>query len=334
MITLTVRADGSGEITLPSSGTQHITAASIDDARDQLLDLVIAEAADTGAILRVAAHDPDAIYHLVVHPDGAVEPDQPQAGTVTAPTAAPAAAGTSTRKQPRIIAGVLVASVAVGGLGAVAIALSRPAPAPTAAPQRAAAAVQQPSSAPSAAVTPVTTVELDPTNADWPVPRDPTAGPRTWTPTRASGFSRDARGAAWAAATITARLDPYMGPAVFTPALAQTTGQSAAVAPLLNGAYLDGAAKAGSDTSSGGPVVDENMKMLAFAGWATTGDCRQRCAVALAVDDDGARWVQTAPMVWSHGDWKLYLAKPDRILDPRIPADPDQTFRPFTVTKD
>ena len=78
-ITVTVHPDATGSVTLPTSGEHTVTGATLDDARDQLLDLAVEEAAATGHALHVEARDPDATYHLIVHPDGTIDAEQPQA---------------------------------------------------------------------------------------------------------------------------------------------------------------------------------------------------------------------------------------------------------------
>lgn len=82
----TVNADGSGSLTIDDEAPQQVATDTMDEARRELLRLVIFRARDTGRAIDITASDPFAQHRLRVHPDGTVRPiSEP-----VAPTSAPA----------------------------------------------------------------------------------------------------------------------------------------------------------------------------------------------------------------------------------------------------
>lgn len=70
---VTVNSDGTGVVTLDDQPS-HVTAGSVEEARRQLLGVVIDHARRVGRPVEVIARDAEAEHHLSVHPDGTVEP--------------------------------------------------------------------------------------------------------------------------------------------------------------------------------------------------------------------------------------------------------------------
>lgn len=319
-IIATARPDGTGTVTLPTRGEQHVTANTLDDARDELLDLIAGEAAEVGHPLHVEAHDPDATYNVIVHPDGHIEPEQPQAGTTTQPQAAPAA--TKQRRKPRstepgnqkttgqrVLGGIIAAAVLIGLVGGVAVALSRPAPpAPAAATADAAAAPADPQPEPAAAApdgADAAAVAND-SSVAWmgtQLPADTAAGPSTWTDTRATGFTRTPLGAALAAVHISTHIDPHTGPATFTPAIRnQVLGNTAPVVANYRAAYR---AKSRQLSIRGGAPLTQLITVGRFLGWSIptyTADGPNN--VRLLVRAQGRDVEFIVPVRWVDSDWK------------------------------
>lgn len=341
-IIATARPDGTGTVTLPSRGEQHVAAGSLDDARDELLDLIAAEAAAVGHPLRVEAHDPDAIYNVVVHPDGQIEPEQPQAGTASQPQPQAAGAG----KRPawrRILGGTTVAAVLIGLLGGVAIALSRPAPTPepaAAAADAAAPADQQPVAPAPAPEPPVDTdaaVEANDSSVAWmgtQLPADTTAGPTTWSATRSAGFTRTPLGAALAAVHISTHIDPHTGPATFVPAIRQQLlGNTNPVLATYTAAYR---AKARQLGIRGGAPLTQLITVGRFVGWSIptfTADGRNN--VRLLVRARGRDIEFIVPVRWVDGDWKAAPTIHNGQATFPIATQPQATdqFNPFQVRR-
>ncbi len=70
---VTVNSDGTGVVTLDDQPS-HVTAGNVEEARRQLLGVVIDHARRVGRPVEVIARDAEAEHHLSVHPDGTVEP--------------------------------------------------------------------------------------------------------------------------------------------------------------------------------------------------------------------------------------------------------------------
>lgn len=304
-IIATARPDGTGTVTLPSSGEQTVTADTLDDARDELLDLIAAEAATVGHPLRVEAHDPDAIYHVVVHPDGQIEPEQPQAGT----TASPPQASGGDRSQPyvvpshrrrRVIAGIAIAALGLGSLGGLAVALSRPAPEPVTAAADA--------DAPPAAPQPEPPTPANSGAVSWhgtALPIDTTAGPTTWTATRSSGFQHSELGAALAAVHISTHMDPYTGPDVFTPTInQQVIGDTDTLLDTYTAVYSQEAKKLHVTGGKALPAATGRFVSWTIPDYNPDGTN----PVHLLVEAQNQLIEFVVPVRWVDGDWK---AAPD-----------------------
>ncbi|MFI6426426.1 ATPase [Promicromonospora sp. NPDC050880] len=80
-----VREDGSGEVTI--DGTFHpISAASLEEARVEVLRRVTENAARVGRPVRASATGPEGLWNLIVHPDGTVVPEEDELAPPSAPT--------------------------------------------------------------------------------------------------------------------------------------------------------------------------------------------------------------------------------------------------------
>lgn len=96
------RPDGTGELTI--NGTSHpIEAATVDEARSEIIRRVTDTASKLGRAVHVATDGPEGQFPIVVHPDGRIEPNTTQPAALTrnrptpppAPTVQPAAAPSS-----------------------------------------------------------------------------------------------------------------------------------------------------------------------------------------------------------------------------------------------
>ncbi|MGL5929307.1 MAG: AAA family ATPase [Dermatophilaceae bacterium] len=72
--TAVVHPDGTGTLTLGDQEPAHVTAGSVEEARRELLRLVIDHARSVDEPVEVVARDPNAEHHLNVAPDGTVQP--------------------------------------------------------------------------------------------------------------------------------------------------------------------------------------------------------------------------------------------------------------------
>jgi hypothetical protein len=96
-----VREDGSGEVTI--DGTFHpISAASLEEARVEVLRRVTENAARVGRPVRASATGPEGLWNLIVHPDGTVVPEEEELAPPSSPTpqAPPASAMPSPAAEP------------------------------------------------------------------------------------------------------------------------------------------------------------------------------------------------------------------------------------------
>ncbi|MBK6763400.1 MAG: hypothetical protein IPG68_09035 [Micrococcales bacterium] len=128
------------------------------------------------------------------------------------------------------------------------------------------------------------------------------AGPYEFSATRSAGFAPTAVGAALAAVHLSARIDAYTGPAVFTATIGdQVAGDTATLLQATTAAYTALAAEAG--VTNGDPVPAPTGQVT---GWHIAGfDPSSLTEVQLLVDTpDGASSVFTVAVQWVDGDCK------------------------------
>lgn len=217
-------------------------------------------------------------------------------------------------------AAVLIGAVCLLLLGGLAYRLSVPAP-PAAQPP--APAVPSTAATPTRQVSPADGGVADPTLADlsavpWQgaaLPISQSAGPRVFTETRAKGFSRDPQGAALAAVHISTHIDPYTGPAVFTPTIeeqvvsaegAAATGTEALVRRTQK--LYEGAAE---ERELSAEAIADGVPILAPTGdisaWriATFRPDGITTVELLVTTPQGQRLIYEVPVVWRDGDWRV-----------------------------
>jgi hypothetical protein len=200
----------------------------------------------------------------------------------------------------------LIAVAVLMVIGTVLVALTaRHAPAP---PVPAASTGAATTAAPSIAPTPST---LD-TNLTWTtvagarVPVSAIAGPSATTGDRARGFGHSALGAVLAAAHISVRLCPQVGPAVFGPTLReQVVGDSAAaLGERLAGDYER--ARAGLDLPHGEPA---GRLYSTARGYQVALDSPTTATVRLLIEGPGQDGTVLVALTlrtrWTSGDWRL-----------------------------
>src|SRR5665647_2370671 len=82
----TLNDDGTAEVSI--GGTVHpIAAASLEEARAQVIALVAQKAGQLGRPLRALTRDPAGEWPIVIHPDGTVDPDENAAARPALPAA-------------------------------------------------------------------------------------------------------------------------------------------------------------------------------------------------------------------------------------------------------
>ena len=325
-IVATVNDDGTGSVTLPSSGTHEVTAANADDARDDLIDLIAAEAANVGAPLRVEAREPAGIFHALVHPNGDVEPEQPQAGTAPKPSKVPTKARSSEHvgTWKRIVVWAIIVCIGVGVLvGIASLMLSSTS---TEAPntQDASAALPADQAQDAASLT----------ARAWQgaaLPTSPEHGPALFTDTRSSGFSATPLGAALAAVHISSHISPYTGPPVFAPTVQeQVAGDTDKLLARLNEVYASTAKAEG--LRDGEPSIRPTGEMVSWrlAGpFSVEAETDVEIVVRTPASDDQ---VFTIPVIWDSNvnDWKINPARQDGGLQLQVTdPDPNAEYTPF-----
>lgn len=235
---------------------------------------------------------------------------------------------TPPRSGPRrgVAALLAVSMLAVLVLG-LAWALSRPAPVGDANSDTAAAAAPAVAPEADAPQAQAEAAASGPSSRDWPVPASPTNGPRNWTPTGASGFAHTSAGAAWAAANIAARLDPYAGSRIYRPAFrTQTIGTTDQLLHASDVQYAAAAAK--THTAGGRPISAAAAPPATITSWRAD-QCHQTCTVhLLSVASDGQQWQHDVPMAWRGGDWVIRLTSASQLF-PTAPVSNPAGFRPF-----
>jgi hypothetical protein len=200
-------------------------------------------------------------------------------------------------------------------------ALSRPAPAAEPAAAQDARLPGEAEVPAEPAPEPTTLTATDPSSRDWPVPASVNHGPKRWSRTQASGFSRTNHGAALAAANITARLDPYRGPTIFRPAFTQqTVGHTRTILAATEDHYRAVVELLGLRT--GQPIPPSaTSPWVAAVGWQATG-CRNACVVRLLTPLQDKHLQFEVPVVWHDGDWRVRLPSPTRAFQPPTDVDP------------
>lgn len=162
------------------------------------------------------------------------------------------------------------------------------------------------------------------------LPVSATAGPDEFSATRSAGFAQSELGAALAAVHLSARIDAYTGPAVFTPTIGdQVAGDTATLLQATTAAYTALAAEAG--VTNGDPVPAPTGQVT---GWHITGfDPAGLTEVQLLVDSpDGASSVFTVAVQWVDGDWKLSPPiTPAGVAFTVTAPDPALTYTPFVT---
>jgi len=155
-------------------------------------------------------------------------------------------------------------------------------------------------------------------------------GPYEFTATRSAGFAQSELGAALAAVHLSARIDAYTGPAVFTATIGdQVAGDTATLLRATTAAYTALAAQAG--VTNGDPVPAPAGQVT---GWHITGfDPAGLTEVQLLVDTpDGASSVFTVAVQWLDGDWKLAPPiTPAGVQFTVTAPDPTLTYTPFVT---
>jgi hypothetical protein len=158
------------------------------------------------------------------------------------------------------------------------------------------------------------------------VPVSVTAGPRDSRDGLATGFTRDAAGAVFAAVHISVRLSPQAGPAVFEPTLREQVvgADAAALGEHLDEEYADARTQLG--LSYGMPA---GRLYSTATGYQVAMDSPDAATVRLLIegprDDGGSAWVVlTAQMRWTGTDWALQApGGGDPAADAVVVTNPD-----------
>lgn len=210
------------------------------------------------------------------------------------------------RRPTRLIAAGLAATVMLALLGGLAVRLAQPAPPAT---------VASHSGAPSAAtVTPTVAGVAGASAIAWQgaaLPVHPTAGPRVLTDTRATGFSHDPLGAALAATHIATHLDPYTGPPVFEPTLAeQVLHAPEGLVQALTRAYRSAARQQGyakAAVAEGRPVLAPTGAIQAWRIPEYHPDAVTTVELRVAAPG-GELLTYEIHVRWQDEDWRVWLA--------------------------
>ena len=163
------------------------------------------------------------------------------------------------------------------------------------------------------------------------MPVSPSAGPKTLTATRATGFARTEVGAALAALHISVRMAPMTGPKVYRPTITDqvvghsTRGQLAAV----HSQYEELARVAG--VSGDAPVIGATPP---FTGYRVRDYTDTTAIVDLVVTNPykNTDLQYAIPVRWERGDWRVIYAPADTgggwftVTKP----NPSTTYQPFT----
>lgn len=163
------------------------------------------------------------------------------------------------------------------------------------------------------------------------MPVSPTAGPRTLTATRATGFARTQIGAALAALHISVRMAPMTGPKVYRPTITdQVVGQDTSKQlAAVDDQYQQLAKVAG--VSDGAPVIGATPP---FTGYRVRDYTAATATVDLVVTNPykDTDLQYSIPVRWTRGDWRIVFAPADTgggwftVTKP----NPSTTYAPFT----
>lgn len=210
---------------------------------------------------------------------------------------------------PRATAGIMLAAVGLLVVGGLAYRLS--VPAPTAAPPMDPPPTPTPTASPA---TPDVAADRPAMSAvPWQgaaLPISDTAGPQVFTETRATGFTRDPQGAAVAAVHISTHIDPFTGPAVFTPTIEEQVMVTGGVEDLVRRTQkLYEKAAAARDLTS--QAVADGVPILAPTGdisaWriGTFRSDGVTTVELLVTTPQGERLIYEVPVIWRDGDWRV-----------------------------
>ena len=251
-------------------------------------------------------------------------------------------------------AAVLIGAVCLLVLGGLAYRLSVPAPATEESVVPAPPASAAP---PDPVVTPTDpwadSVTTPPMSAvPWQgaaLPISQTAGPRVFTETRATGFSHDPQGAALAAVHISTHIDPYTGPAVFTPTIEEQV-VSATAGGAAGGTVTGTEAmvrrtqklyeKAAAQRDLSAEAIADGVPILAPTGdisaWRI-GTFRPDAVTTvelLVTTPQGQRLIYEVPVVWRDGDWRVMFATEAGGADFRVTEATDTDDFTTFITQD
>lgn len=162
-----------------------------------------------------------------------------------------------------------------------------------------------------------------------------TNGPNRMTKRRATGFSRDALGAAIAATHLSMRVDPPTGPNVFKPVLQQQArGDVSGWLRRIRQSYRDIAAMWGG-VKTGRLVPLAAGQVVGWRSWLAAEDGRGAQVDLLVLTPQQQRKVFRINVSWHRGDWRLVLppANADELF-PVKPASKDESFTRFFPEND
>ena len=154
-------------------------------------------------------------------------------------------------------------------------------------------------------------------------------GPSRMTTRRATGFSRDALGAAIAATHLSMRVDPTTGPNVFAPVLQQQArGEVSSWLRRIRQSYRDIAAMWGVKT--GRPVPLAAGQVVGWRSWLAADDGRGAQVDLLVRTPQQQQRTFRINLSWRQGDWRLVLppSKADELFSVQ-PTGPNESFTQF-----
>ena len=154
-------------------------------------------------------------------------------------------------------------------------------------------------------------------------------GPSRMTTRRATGFSRDALGAAIAATHLSMRVDPTTGPNVFAPVLQQQArGEVSSWLRRIRQSYREIAAMWGVKT--GRPVPLAAGQVVGWRSWLAADDGRGAQVDLLVRTPQQQQRTFRVNLSWRQGDWRLVLppSKADELFSVQ-PTGPNESFTQF-----
>lgn len=222
----------------------------------------------------------------------------------------------------RIAAWVLVLALGGAVVGVLGWRLSIPAPTNGATPPQQPAQPTRPEPPVPSAAPQISAVAWQGTA----LPISDQDGPHRFTQTQASGFSRNPQGAALAAVHISTHIDPYTGPAVFTPAIEQqVVGKGGALLRRTRSSYESNAERMG--VTDGAPILAPTGSI---EGWRIADFDSSEVSVDLLVQTPaGQRVVYQVPLRWEDGDWKMSVPQVTDELFAVSAAGDESGFTPF-----